>query len=366
MAHELSIRNGKAEMAYRGATPWHGLGTSADGLSFAEFRHAAGFDLEIMGGPVQYAVGGETRTYRDRVVQYRGDNGMPLAVVSASFKTVQPAQIFDIFSEMAEKNQATMETAGLLFDGRVYWALASIGVDGWVADRRDTMKRYLRMTTSCDGTRRTSGDLVDVRTVCNNTLLAGDRGAVNRYRLSHRSQFVERDAKTSLGLSQGRDEFAETLAEFKRMAETKAAPVDSLLKTAELFTPKWADMDRDAKIKTIEKSTGPVARIGQLFLNRQAIGSDLDGTAGTAYGWLNAVTEYVDHEGRARTADRRIDSAWFGDGAKIKERAREMALEMVDAAGTVTRVYVPEVPAVDAAGGDDFSSLLARPLSTVA
>ncbi|MBG5825199.1 hypothetical protein GHW10_32595, partial [Pseudomonas aeruginosa] len=44
---------------------------------------------------------------------------------------------------------------------------------------------------------------------------------------------------------------------------------------------------------------------------------------------LNAVTEYVDHERRARSNEYRMDSAWFGQGAVIKQRALEAALQLV-------------------------------------
>ena len=41
------------------------------------------------------------------------------------------------------------------------------------------------------------------------------------------------------------------------------------------------------------------------------------------------VTQFVDHERRARSTDYRLDSAWFGQGATIKQRALDKALDMV-------------------------------------
>jgi hypothetical protein len=41
-------------------------------------------------------------------------------------------------------------------------------------------------------------------------------------------------------------------------------------------------------------------------------GSQLDSARGTAWGLLNSVTEFVDHERRARSNEYRMDSAWFG------------------------------------------------------
>jgi hypothetical protein len=54
----------------------------------------------------------------------------------------------------------------------------------------------------------------------------------------------------------------------------------------------------------------------------------MDGTRGTVYGWLNAVTEYVDHNAVAKGEDKasnRLNSAWFGHGLATKERAFAMA-----------------------------------------
>jgi hypothetical protein len=50
-------------------------------------------------------------------------------------------------------------------------------------------------------------------------------------------------------------------------------------------------------------------------------GAELDSAKGTAFGLLNAVTEFADHERRARSTDHRLESAWFGQGAAIKYQA---------------------------------------------
>jgi transcriptional regulator with XRE-family HTH domain len=60
-----------------------------------------------------------------------------------------------------------------------------------------------------------------------------------------------------------------------------------------------------------------------------ARGAELASAKGTAFGLLNAVTEFVDHERRSFSPDHRLDSAWFGQGAALKERALEQALIMI-------------------------------------
>jgi len=58
------------------------------------------------------------------------------------------------------------------------------------------------------------------------------------------------------------------------------------------------------------------------------MGADLSSANGTAWGLVNAVTQFVDHERRARSQDYRLDSAWFGQGAIIKAKAYQEALKL--------------------------------------
>src|SRR5690606_10854332 len=52
---------------------------------------------------------------------------------------------------------------------------------------------------------------------------------------------------------------------------------------------------------------------------------------GTLWGAYNAVTEYITHE-RGRSDDARVESAWFGEGARLARRALDVALEFARAA----------------------------------
>ena len=57
-------------------------------------------------------------------------------------------------------------------------------------------------------------------------------------------------------------------------------------------------------------------------------GAELSAAKGTAWGLLSSVTEFVDHERRARSQEYRLDSAWFGQGAALKQRALDHALQL--------------------------------------
>jgi len=57
-------------------------------------------------------------------------------------------------------------------------------------------------------------------------------------------------------------------------------------------------------------------------------GSELQSANNTVWGLVNSVTEFVDVHRRARSQDYRLDSAWFGQGAQIKQKALEQAVAL--------------------------------------
>ena len=73
--------------------------------------------------------------------------------------------------------------------------------------------------------------------------------------------------------------------------------------------------------KPIDETKG-YKRILELF-DGAAIGADIKGVAGTRWAALNAVTQLVDHE-RGRSDNTRLESAWFGTGNALKQRALEL------------------------------------------
>jgi hypothetical protein len=89
-----------------------------------------------------------------------------------------------------------------------------------------------------------------------------------------------------------------------------------------------ADIEKDIKTNASPVNEKAMAKVVSLFTG-QGRGSDFSSAKGTAYGLLNAVTEFVDHERKAKNTDYRLDSAWFGQGAALKQKAMELALDLV-------------------------------------
>jgi hypothetical protein len=53
-----------------------------------------------------------------------------------------------------------------------------------------------------------------------------------------------------------------------------------------------------------------------------------DVAAGTVWGAVNAVTEYVDHQQRRRSDETRLSAIWLGEGDRLKQDAYRQALAL--------------------------------------
>jgi hypothetical protein len=74
--------------------------------------------------------------------------------------------------------------------------------------------------------------------------------------------------------------------------------------------------------------TRATKRVKELF-DGQGLGANLASADGTAWGLLNAVTQYTDHEYGRSGPDARLTRAWFGEGERVKRRALTALLEEV-------------------------------------
>lgn len=320
MAHELDFTLGRAAMAYVGETPWHGLGAKLEpGMDQATWIHEAGLDWNVYGAGVLYHTSRyEQRIVPGRKVLVRSDTGNALAVVSERYKPVQPFEVINFFSDLVSLAGFTLETAGSLAGGQRIWALAKTNYEANIAGQ-DLLKGYLLLATSYDGTFATTASLTDVRVVCQNTLRLShaitERGRDGVVRVPHIREFDAAAVKRELGVLDGQWE-AHT-DQVKRLTHTPVTQTTAQSYFTSLFpTPPGAT-----------KQSGIPDAVMQLFEGKGQ-GAELDTAHGTAWGLLNAVTEFVDHHRRSRGPDGRLNSAWFGDGARVKQQAWAQAMEL--------------------------------------
>jgi phage/plasmid-like protein (TIGR03299 family) len=323
MAHQIDTTSLNRASYASTQREWHGLGELMPaGQDIDAWAQAAGMEYRVQRGVIRYATERLTpdaaihnlKSIEDKLVLFRSDTGAPLGVVSDSYKVVQPREVLEFFREWAQANACTIESAGVLFGGKRYFATAKMS-DGVFVGEGDKVVPYVLLSTSADGSLATEGRITTVRVVCNNTLRLASKGA-SSFRVSHRSAFKAEECRTII--ESAHEEFGAFMDMSRKLASIKVeSRLAEDMTTLLLTTPtRNADAARDSAGFT---------KIMSLF-SGGGKGSTLDSSRETAWGWLNSATEFVDHHVRARSDENRTAAALWGPGADLKQRAVEIAL----------------------------------------
>lgn len=317
MAHHLDQSTGGAAMAYVGDVPWHGLGERLpEGQPIEAWIRAARLDWLLERVPVQYLVNGALRTMSDRFVLVRSDTGEGLSVVAAGYNPVHPPEVLKFYKTLIERYGYTLETAGALDGGRKVWALARTGISAKVGER-DDLAAYVLLATSCDKSLATTATFTSVRVVCQNTLsFAFTDLHQNRRRhvkVTHSRRFVPEEVYAEMGML---NKAWETyIASVQRMARQSMNTADAMSFYEELLKP---NNDKPLSQSALRD------QLTLMTLFKSAPGQDLETSKETLWGAVNAVTYYVDHQRKGKAGER-LNSAWFGTGDQLKDKAWRLA-----------------------------------------
>jgi phage/plasmid-like protein (TIGR03299 family) len=349
MAHEISINaQGKAEIAYSGETPWHGLGTRVEGLQTAQdIIKAAGLEWSVGLEPVSLSSSSPFADIEGYRAIVRQDNRKVFGITSDRYVPIQNVQAADVLDALVTEGGAHVEVAGALFEGRRCWALAHIPQDFEVV-RGDLVKPYVLLAWGHDGKHGLAAKLTPIRVVCNNTLTAAGLGGGQKWsesadvyvRHTGDAKIHVEAAQKALGLV--RKQVAQTAEAYLALAGRGLGVVEAKDYFAGVFPvpdesivlgPK--DEEPNASVHA-ELYEAKLARWNEhqaklLALYEQGAGHSF--AAGTAWGAYNAVTEWADHvypvKANGEVSATRQQSVLFGQYAEIKGRALTSALALV-------------------------------------
>ncbi|MCU4420116.1 DUF932 domain-containing protein [Acinetobacter lwoffii] len=342
MAHQIE------QIAYVGETPWHGLGNQLSPNQPLEvWAQQAGMDWRIESSNVSYmAQNGRGQSiimpFEEQRVLYRSDTHAPLSVVSQRYQEVQPKEILEFYRDLTEQSGFELETAGVLKGGKKFWALARTG-QSTALKSKDVSNGYILLATACDGTLATTAQFTSIRVVCNNTLaiaLRGQSSSAGVVKVPHSTKFDAEKVKQQLGISVRA--WDEHMYEMKQLTQRKVSQQEAKAyfdavfnnSTMSISDPEeniiqfYRNVAQQVQEKKPEPNGRAINKALEMF-NGQGRGADLSSAKDTAYGLLCSITEFVDHERRAMSTDHRLDSAWFGAGAGLKQRGLEQALALI-------------------------------------
>lgn len=291
---------------------WHGLGTLLETApSVADAIQLAGLDWQVKEAPVFLESGKRVTTHRAMI---RTSDGSCLGIVGNGFTPLQNSDAFKWFQPMIDTGDATIEAAGSLREGRRIWILAALKGATVDVARNDAVKAHVLLAHGHDGSLAIRAGFTRTRVVCANTLRVAMRNdAKQLLKLSHTKN-------ATVALEAARESFDLQRAELKAdadkyrfLAKRKCDDKNLVRYVREVLSPGSAD---DA-----EKTVQNVDKIVENFESGR--GAEL--SRGTMWGAFNAITEYATHQ-RGRSADTRQASNWFGGGAKLTDRALDVAM----------------------------------------
>lgn len=322
MAHEVEqLVSGEYSLAYAGEVPWHGLGKPvSNDLTTAQMMQAAGLDWTVSKRSLFAEVAGQRIETTAQALIRDSDNKV-LTIVSDSWNPVQNEEAFEFFNEFVHAGDMEMHTAGSLKGGRQVWALAKIKDSFFDLFGGDRTEGYLLFSNPHQFGKAIDVRFTAVRVVCNNTLtLSLDTATKNSVSINHRAVFDSAKVKETLGIATGK------LDKYKEMAAFLGSKQYSDENIVEYFN------------RVFPMTSGTKASEGKLASRAARKAFDVIETQpgaeyaeGSFWQLYNSATFLMDHK-LGRSADNRMNSAWFGGNRERKVKALNIALEMAEVA----------------------------------
>jgi phage/plasmid-like protein (TIGR03299 family) len=345
MAHNLETKigeNGKLEASFVTVKQpaWHGLGTVVpELLTSAEALKQAKMDYSVEKTPCIVNIAGEQITSEDQFAIVRSDKtgaDAILGYVGNRYTPLQNVDAFNFFDSIVEDKLAMYETAGVLGKGeRIFMSATLPDHFSIEVAKNDLIKPYIFLTNSHDGKGGVVAAITYTRIVCQNTLNVALKNIVgNKVSLRHTKNIHEamKEAQQLLGITNlYKKEMANLLplmAKKKATTEQWDAIVASAFASNAQQLKDYLKGERDTKkVSTQLVNTVDAVR---MYDNINAT-QQLNGTKGTIWGAVNAVTGYYQNvETVAKNDNDKFSAILDGRIAKSTQVAFDTAVSFIN------------------------------------
>ena len=316
MAHEFESGMFVKEEA------WHKLGVVVEEAPTTEEAYElSGLNWNVELLPTFCHIGNTAVETGNFAIVRDKDNSI-FGVVGDRYVPFQNKEAFNWCKPLVDSDLFTMETAGSLKGGRVCWALLKQGVAEVV--KGDTLKSYLLMTWSHDGSKSVQVTPTTIRVVCNNTLQMALKGSSEISKVRHTASMIPR-------LEEVRKLHEMNAQAFKAQQDAFNILLDKHIETPEEYIDRvmrevfgMSDNMKDGRGKTIAVNTK------ETLLDYAVNGSGIreQGIGNTLYGAFNGVSEAIEHTLGGNRVKDRGHNVLFGNGKVNIQKAFDIAMDM--------------------------------------
>jgi phage/plasmid-like protein (TIGR03299 family) len=320
---------GGAFNAERGL-PWHvrmsvqlgeaPLMRAHDGkMTIPEALELGGLTWKVSKRGIQTIGGGRaSRRITSHFATVREDTGFVLGIVGKVYKVHQIGDVLEFGDAILDAGGAIVETVGELHGGRIVFATLELPVEVRIGGlESETIRPYLILSTSFDGSRSLRVMLALIRVVCANTdnLAYGEAkkaGAIFAVRHTANLQSRILEARRVLGITFANVDAFQLEAEQLLATKLTNAEAERILARAFPIADDATERERARSISG-----------GILQVYRES--DNLGNIRGTAWGVLQAASEWTDHVRPVRGSefgadDLRAYSVLFGSTIETKAK----------------------------------------------
>ena len=250
-----------------------------------EFCKAAGLDWNVVSRAV--AVGGNAEGADRFHATVRGDTNTILSITTNGFEVLQPHEALAPLATLVSAG-ATFRGGGSFRGGKTIWGQVHLG--DYEVIKGDIVHMFAHVRDSYDGVFAWTLQTGSVRIVCQNTLMHASSAGTMLARSTHKKGIVETVENASQALEALRGAARKRVDDYRKLAAMKVSKgtVTELLK-ASLPRPQFRDAEAAKQAWDLQ------CRDVLELMESRGKGIEIDGVLGTAWGALNAVTEWADH-----------------------------------------------------------------------
>lgn len=328
--------------------PWHKLGQIVEAMTSEEAIELGGLNFEVGLEPI-YTVGqklnnsevknfdnvikqrlseGANVEYYERQVikgsfaTVRKDNHFPLGVVGGRYTPIQNREAFDFFDSAIGEGHAQYETAGALGNGETIFITAKL--PNYIKVNGDNIDSYLLFTTSHDGSGAVQVMFTPIRVVCNNTLSIAIGEAKNKIIIRHTKSAKEKMQNLEKVLGMTNTLKDEMNLNFKRLQDITIP--DNIIEDLMIDCLGLKVLEDKGVLST------KADNILEEALKYYKFGFSQKEIYGTAWGFLNGVTGYLQNSKNYRSDESMFNSMFLKggitDAASIRQRTFDKLINL--------------------------------------
>lgn len=314
---------------------WHGLGEILEDFpGWDEAYVLAGHDFEVIENDVytqkiEVAVDGVSETY-PRLDGFKAvtnsKTGSVFAVHNSTYEVIQNPVGWELAKALVDQGNVRIETAGVLKDGAICWALLRLDEPYHVNGDDSPIYPFVTVSWAHDGSAALRCFPTDIRVVCWNTHTAATNRAEadgRAFTFRHTKNVAAKieDAKIVMsGTRANSAQFRELANELARIHVTPAQREQFIT----LFIPEPEGLVISDRVRN--NIEGARDQVRNIFTTATIPEAHQD----TAYGWVEAGVEYLDHLRRANSTATRFGRALLRP-EPLKQRIVPLVQELVSA-----------------------------------